>query len=230
MAEEEKAWQCLIDVIFNDKKEVPIEQVAGFKKLAEFHNLDFYCNYLRGFALGENLKEDPWEWKYLEDLSKVLPQGIEIIVLKGAAARDMNLYSIPSLRKSVDLDIYISRIEDFKKQNEFIEYLSNLKKINPTLNWKEDLKKFKTFVASAEGHDIDIHFDVFYHDGYKVNLLINPSNNYKKLMKEFLERTVPYRSLKNIKKLCLEDFWFYSIFHFLKHFPLVSLASILDPF
>lgn len=230
MDTKEKAWQYLIDVVFNNQKEVPIECVSEFRKLAELHNLDYYCDYLRNKPLPEKLKEDPWEWKYLEDSSKVLPDNVQIVVLKGAAARDMDLYEIPSLRESVDLDIYIPKIEDFKKQKEFIECLSNLNKIKPTLTWNEDLKKFKTFVALAEGHDVDVHFDIFYHGEYKTSLLTNPSTYYEKLLKGVVERVVSYRNLKNVKKLCTEDFWFYSVFHFLKHFPFVNLASILDSF
>ena len=104
---EQRAWQYLIDVVFNDKKDVPIEFVREFRRLAEIHNLNYYCDFLRDKTLPDSLIQDPWEWKHLEKLSKILPESLEVLVLKGAAARDMDLYSIPSLRKSCDLDIFI---------------------------------------------------------------------------------------------------------------------------
>ena len=231
METQNKAWQCLIDVAFNDKKDVPIEYIAEFRKLAALHNLEDYCDYLRDKPLPEKLKEDPWEWKYLEELEKVLPQGVQILVLKGGAARDMNLYPLPSLRKSCDLDIFFSRFETYNEQKEFVEYLGKKNIIELTeTNWQKRLKELGTLVVKSDGNDIDVHFNLFFQVGNLSNIFPKTTKYQRELESGITQRAVPYRRLKNIKKMLPEDFWLYSVFHFLKHFPIINLASILDPY
>ena len=224
------AWQYLIGVVFNDKKDVPIELISEFRKLAKLHNLEDYCDYLRDKPLPEKLKEDPWEWKYLEELEKVLPKGVRVLVLKGAAVRDMNLYPLPSLRKSCDLDIFFHGVESFNERKKIIEDLVRKKKIELKGNWQRSLKKIKNVTVAYEDRAIDIHFD-----------LTSPMNNLnyfglfakkqnKDLEKQIMERAKPYRNLENVKKMANEDFCLYNIFHYIKEYPYSNFFLIIELF
>lgn len=230
MANKKEAWQYLIDVVFNGKKEVPIEHIVGFRRLAEEHRVDYFCDFLRGIKLPDTLKQDPWEWKYLEDLSKVLPNGVQILVLKGACARDLDLYPIPSLRKSDDLDIFVYGLESYDERKEFIKYLLRENKIRPIEKWELRLKKLNNVIAKHEGSHVDIHFELFSPLGNLYDFGFGLNKRNKTLEKEIINKSLSYRGLENIRKMNYEDYWLYCIFHILKDFPAASLRLILDAF
>ena len=231
MNHQDSAWQYLIDVVFNDKKDVPIEFVREFRGLAEIHNLNYYCDFLRDKILPDSLAQDPWEWKYLEELSGILPANVEVLILKGAAARDIDLYPIPSLRKSCDLDIFIYGLNKYKERKDFIKYLEQEKMIELTNEWEKYLSENKPVLAKVENNYVDLHFDLFtLFFGKASNLIFGLKERNKKLEKEIIKKSISYGSLKNIKKMSPEDFWFFNIFHFLKDYPVIQLISILDSF
>lgn len=224
----DKAWQCLIDVICNNQKEVPIECVSEFRKLAKIHKVEDYCDYLRDKTLPDTLLQDPWEWKYLEDLSKVLPDNVQIIVLKGAAARDMDLYPLPALRKSVDLDIFVYGLSKEQEKMEFINHLVKNKKLEVASNWNKILQKENIVLGNHNENLIDIHFELFQVCGnlYKWNTKIKRQE--RKLQEHILSRSYSYRNLNNIRKMNYEDFFLYNTFNYLKEFPFSSLSLMLD--
>ncbi len=222
------AWKYLIDVVFNGIKEVPIELIVEFRNLANSHQIESYCDYLRGKVLPEYLKDNSWEENWLEDLSKTLPDNIEILVLKGAAARKMNLYSLPLLRQCSDLDIYIHKIKDVKKRQEFIETLAKKNNISFPNNWIKTLNMLETISLNMNNNAVDIHFNLFSPLGNTKSPILGRSRKLNNLENAIVERTVPYNSLKNIKIMSCEDFWFYNVFHFIKNYPLVNVGSILD--
>lgn len=225
-----KTWRNLINVLFNDKKEVPIEYLTKFRKLAELQQLDSYCDFVRGNVLPNTLLEDPWEWKCLEDISKVLPDRIQILVLKGASARDMDLYPFNLLRKSADLDVFVSGTNTYKEQREFIEYLKSKNKVELTSDWEKYLRKLRNVSVIYEGNLVEVHFDLFSPLGNLCDVGIGLNKCNKTLEKEIIDKSFPYRGLKNIRKMNYEDYFLYSIFHFLKDFPNSSLRLILDAF
>lgn len=230
MNNQEKSWQALIDVIFNNIKDVPIKIVVDFRKFASLHKLEYYCDFIRGKKLPSTLLEEPWEWKYLDDLSRVLPQGIQILVLKGACVRDMDLYPLPMLRESADLDIFVYGCNDYKNQKDFIDYLVSKNRIKLTGDWIVRLRKLKNVIALFENNYIDIHFDLFSPLGNLSNIGFNVKKKNKYLEEKVIQQALPYRRLMNIKKMSNEDFWLYNIFHFLKDFPTSTLPLILDSY
>src|SRR3989338_2574347 len=232
MSDIQKAWECLNGVIFNDIKDFPIEIIPEFKNLAYKNNVQNYCDYKRNIKLPEALIEEPWEWEFLSKFSKLLPDNIKILVLKGAAVRDMNLYSFPSLRKSSDLDIFVYGPEEFSEQKKFIEYLltKEILKVDVDVDngWELPLKKLACIQVKYEDNFVDIHFKLFSPLGNINNLNYYISNQIKSLEKEIIERSLNYKNLNNIRKMSFEDFWFYNIFHFLKDFPMANLNLIID--
>lgn len=224
MTNKNKAWQCLIDVAFNDKGEVPIEFVNEFRNLAKIHKLDYYCDYLRENILPEELQKDPWEWKFLEDLSKVLLEDIKVLVLKGGAVRDMDLYPLPSLRKSVDLDIFVFGLKNKEEIKEFIQNLAKIKQIQFFTDWQKELKRLNGVTITFKDKPIDIHFELFSH----LDLVFGLKRKDKNLENEIVKRSVSYRGLSNIKKMSCEDFVFHNLFEYLKEFPFSNLSLILD--
>ncbi len=225
-----KAWHYLINVLFNSKKEIPIEHIADFRKLAKWHELDYYLDFLRGNVLPDTLLEDPWEWKYLEDISKILPAGVQILVLKGGAVRDMNLYPFNLFRKSADLDIFVSGVNGHKERKAFIEYLKSKNKIELTCDWGKYLKKLKNISVLYKGKLIEVHFDLFSPLGNLCDFGFGLHKRNKTLENKIMYKTLSYRSLENIRKMDYEDYWLYGIFHFLKDFPAGSLRLVLDAF
>ena len=230
MKQDIKAWHYLINVLFNDKKEIPIEHIADFRKLTKLHGLDYYLDFLRGNVLPDTLLEDPWEWRSLEDISKTLPGKTKVLVLKGAAARDMDLYPVNLLRKSVDLDIFVSGIDNYKERKAFIEDLKNKHKIELTEDWEKYLKKLKNVSVVYEGKLIEVHFDLFSPLGNLCDFGLGLHKRNKTLEKEIMNKTLPYRDLENIRKMNYEDYWLYCMFHFLKDYPASSLRIVLDAF
>lgn len=223
-----KVWQCLIDVVFNEEKEVPIEFISQFRNLAKQHNLEEYYDYLRGKTLPDTLLKDPWEWKYLEDLSKVLPDTVQILVLKGAAVRDMDLYQLPSLRKSADLDIFIYGLESYAERKNFIMFLAKEKIIELYEGWEKSLKVLKNVTCSFRQEMIDIHFELTSPISNLNYLGLCIKERNKELEDKIMERSTSYRDLHNVKKMSCEDFFLNNIFHFLKEFPFTNFFSIID--
>lgn len=230
MNSEKEAWQYLIDVVFNGSKDVPIELVSDFRKLASVHQLELYCDFLRGKRLPSSLKNDPWEWAWLKDLSNILPKDIKVLVLKGAAGRDLDLYQVPLLRQTSDVDIFIYGLDNYGEQKSFISHLLNNLQISLLEGWKKYLKKLGIVVAKIKNNTIDIHFNLFSPLGNTRNPPVGSSKRNKELEDEIMQRSFPFRSLKNVFKMSYEDFWLYNIFHFVKNYPIVNLGAILDSF
>lgn len=230
MDSEKEAWQYLIDVVFNGSKDVPIELVSDFRKLASVHQLELYCDFLRGKKLPSNLKNDPWEWAWLKDLSNILPKDIKVLVLKGAAARDLDLYEFPLLRQTSDVDIFIYGLSDFNKQKSFISHLLNNLQISLLEGWEKYLKKLGIVIAKIKNNTIDIHFNLFSPLGNLCDFGFGLNKQNKALGKKIINKSLSYRGLENIRKMNCEDHWFYCIFHFLKDFPASSLRLVLDAF
>lgn len=225
-----KAWHYLTYIVFNGKKEIPIELVAEFRKLAELHKLDYYCDFVRGNVLPDTLLKDPWEWKFLKNISKILPDGVQILVLKGRAARDMDLYPFSFLRQSADLDIFVSGVNNYKERKAFFEYLKDKNQIELSKDWERHLKKLKTVSVFYKNNLIEVHFDLFSPLGNLSNFGFGLKKWNKILEREIINKSLSYQGLENIRKMNYEDYWLYCIFHFLKDFPNSSLRLILDAF
>ena len=223
---ENKASKCLFDLIFNDKKEVPIELISDFRNLSKKYNLENYCDYLRDIKLPETLLKSPWEWEFLEKFSKELPENTNVLVLKGASIRDYNLYPIPSLRKSADLDLFIFGLNNYKDQKKFVEFLLENKIIQPQKNWEVYLRKLRNITGEYCGNYIDLHFDLFSRIGNIVSL--NRKN--KTIEKKMVTDSVPYKGLKNIRKMAYEDLWLFNCYHFLKDFPFLNIKLLVDSY
>lgn len=228
MSEREQAWQYLISVLFSKQKEVPVELIKDFKLLATKHKVKLYCDFLRNIKLPKHVLNQPWENLFLEDLSPKLPKEIQILVLKGAAARDMDLYPIPNLRESEDLDLYVPNLDNYQKQEEFILFLQNELAMKSLGNWKNKLKRFKSVVLDHNNKLIDLHFELFLLPDNMPKF--TTKSYYKKLQEKIIKRSIPYLFLGNIKKMNMEDFWFYCIYHFLSNFPKITLNSLLDAY
>ena len=237
MQNKNKSWQCLIDVAFNNEKEIPIELVLEFRSLAKLHNIEEYCDFLREKELPEDITTESYEINWLKELSATLQKAIsfstkeiKVIVLKGAAARAMNLYPIQALRKSCDLDIFIPGFESIEEQKKVIKFLvkEGLIKIKP--DWGNNLRKIKAVTAKYKNNCIDIHFKLFLPLNNISVFSWKSNNKYTEFEKGIIQRAIVFQAIENIYMMCPEDFWFYNIYHFAKHFPIIIISSFLDAF
>ena len=227
------AWKYFIDTIFNDCKEVPIELFYEFKKFTELHKIKHYSNFIRSKMLPSNLLHDSWEKKWLQELSDILPQNVQTLVLKGAAARDLGLYPYPQIRECTDLDIFISFNEgnNYSSRKSFIEFLlsKNLIQLVPNLKLENILKKGEDLTCLHKGNIIDLHFKLY--KPLKIFNLSLYNNDLISNENRIIEESIPYSNLPNVRKMNTEDFWFYSIYHFLNSFPVFTkIYSLLDSF
>lgn len=230
MDRQQKTWESLINIVFNDTKEVPIELISEFRNLAQLHRLEYYCDFLRDKKLPDTLKREPWEVEWLKKLSKILNEGVQVLVLKGAAARDLDLYPYPLLRQTSDLDLFVYRLESFEEKINFVDLLSSKLGANTQENWKSYLRKLNIVTLQVENNSIDLHFELFSPLGNTRNPILGLGKKNKNLEDDIIKRATLFKSLKNICKMSYEDFWLYNIFHFLKNYPLINLGALLDSF
>lgn len=226
----EIAWKYLIDLIFKSEKEISIEIIQDFKELSRSLSVDEYCDFLREKPFPETLREESWERSFLNSLSEVIPNWLRVLVLKGAAARDMELYAFPLLRKSTDLDLFIYKLDDFESQKNFICSLERSGLITPCNGWQKRLKKLSNIIATFEDRTIDIHFNLFSPIGNFTYYPERVKKRFALLEKEIIQRSYSYNSLKNICKMSTEDFWFYNSFNIFKDYPAYSFKLLLDLF
>ena len=81
MTDKETAWHYLTNVIFNNEHNVPIEYISEFRELAQRQTVSDYCDYLRKKKLPESIKNNPWEWEFLDKISNVISKEIQILIL-----------------------------------------------------------------------------------------------------------------------------------------------------
>ncbi|MBI2995138.1 MAG: nucleotidyltransferase family protein [Candidatus Melainabacteria bacterium] len=226
MSTTNKAWKLLIDLIFNNKNNIAIEDTKDFLTLVKKHSLENYTNFLRGIKLRETLLNNPWEWDFLKVLSNALQEDIQVLLLKGACSRLIGIYKYPALRESQDLDIFIyspCKTFDFKQ---FLESLANQKIISLSNDWKAQLKRLGNVLALYNDHQIDIHFKLF----SPLGTVSKTTKQNKKLEGEIIQRAKSHEKLSNIKIMSNEDFWLYNIFQFIKDFPFSKIQLILDSY